>query len=178
MKKLFFALAVAFLLSIAVASAQDTGESELRKLVDAFAPYIDAVEKAIAGFVPLPVCADLDNANLLVSNLDDAVILGAVYCREIAQDGAYQLNPGVIGDQRVIERDVQQAYDVFGLTAEGDAVQRFNDAITVCLKGRGALLFLPSFASPRPVQTPQSYASGDFTCARLGSSGIVALVND
>src|SRR5215204_1503953 len=98
MKKLFFVLAVIFLLGIPVASAQDIGESQLRKLVDAFAPYIDVIEKAIAGFAPLPACADLDNPNLLVSNLEDAVTLGAVYCREITQDGAYQLNPGVIGD--------------------------------------------------------------------------------
>lgn len=173
MKNFFFVLVLVFLLSVAVGSAQDDGGSALRKLTDAFAPYLDVIADALK---PLPVCADLDNANLRVSNLDGAVTLGAVFCREIAQDGAYQLNPGVIGDQRVIEREVQQAYDVFGLTAEGDAVQRFTDAITVCLKGRGSLLFLPSFASPRPVQTPQSYPSGDFTCARLGSSGIVALV--
>lgn|GEM_PF-6408713 len=175
MKKALFMLAVVFLVGAPLASAQDSGESQFQKLLDVFASYIEAIEQA---FKPLPACADLDNPNLLVRNLDDAVTLGTVYCREITQDGSYQLNPGVIGDQRVIEREVQQAYDVFGLTDEGDAVQRFNNAITVCLKGRGNLLFLPSFASPRPVQTPQSYASGDFTCARLGSSGIVALVNN
>lgn len=174
MKKFSVVLALVLLLGVSSTSAQDTGGS-LAKLADAFAPYLHMIQEA---FQPLPACADLDNANLRVSNLSGAITTGAVFCREIAQDGEYQLNPGVIGDPRVIERGVQQAYDVFALNEAGEAVQRFDAAITVCLKGRGNLLFMPSFAAPRPVQTPQTYTSDDFTCARLGSSGIVALVNE
>lgn len=175
MKKFSVVLALLLLLGVSSASAQDRDNNPFAKLTDVFAPYLHIIQVALT---PLPACADLDSANLRVSNADSAITLGAVFCRPIAENGEYQLNPGVIGDPRVIERDVQQAYDVFALTEAGEAVQRFDDAITVCLKGRGDLLFLPSFAAPRPVQTPQTYTSGDFTCARLGSSGIVALVND
>jgi hypothetical protein len=172
MKKFSVVLALVLLAGFSTAAAQDSGS--FAKLVDAFAPYLHMIQEA---FKPLPACADLDNANLRVNNTDGAITMGAVFCREIAEDGEYQLNPGVIGDPRVIERGVQQAYDVFALNEAGEAVQRFDAAITVCLKGRGDLLFMPSFAAPRPVQTPQTYTSDDFTCARLGSSGIVALVN-
>lgn len=174
MKKFSVVLALVLLLGVASVGAQDRESSPFATLADVFAPYLHIIE---AAFTPLPACADLDSTNLRVSHVDSAITLGAVFCRPIAEDGEYQLNPGVIGDQRVIERGVQQAYDVFGLTEAGEAVQRFDDAITVCLKGRGDLLFLPSFAAPRPVQTPQTYTSHDFTCARIGSSGIVALVN-
>lgn len=173
MKKFSVMLALMLLAGFSGAAAQDTGG--FTKLADAFAPYLHMIE---AAFKPLPACADLDNANLRVSNVEGAITPGAVFCRPIAEDGEYQLNPGAIGDPRVIARGVEQAYDVFALTETGEAVQRFENAITVCLKGRGDLLFMPSFAAPRPVLTPQTYTSDDFTCARLGSSGIVALVND
>ncbi|MEO8393699.1 MAG: hypothetical protein ABI700_11975 [Chloroflexota bacterium] len=127
---------------------------------------------------PLPTCADLYNANLRVSDLDDAVLDGAVYCREIARDGEYVVNPGAIGDQSVIERGVLQAYDVFSLTVEGGSAQPFTHAITICLEGRGDFLFLPVFGSPRPVLNPPSTRKGDYTCANIGSPGIVALVSE
>ena len=125
---------------------------------------------------PLPACADLYNANLRVSDLEEAVGAGAVYCREIARDSQYIINPGAIGDQSVIERSVQQAYDVFGMTVEGSAAKTFSHAITVCLQGRGDLLFLPAFTSPRPVQSVQAFVKGDYTCMHIGSPGTVALV--
>jgi len=126
---------------------------------------------------PLPACADLFNANLRVSDLDDAVPNGSVFCREIARDGQYVINPGAIGDQRVIERGVQQAYDVFSMTVEGGSAKPFTHPITICLEGRGDLLFLPVFGSPRPVLTAQTYDKGDYTCTHVGSPGIVALVS-
>lgn len=125
----------------------------------------------------LPTCADLYNVNLRVSGLDDAVLNGAVYCREIARDGEYLVNPGAIGNQRVIERSVLQAYDVFSLTVEGGSAQPFTHAITICLEGRGDFLFLPVFGSPRPVLNPPATRKGDYTCANVGSPGIVALVS-
>ena len=124
----------------------------------------------------LPACADLYNANLRISDVADAVTAGAIYCREIVRDGAYLVNPAAIGDQRVIERGVLQAYDVFYTVAGSGSTQPFIHAITVCLEGHGDLLFLPVFGSPRPVLTPQAYAKGDYTCASIGSPGIVALV--
>ena len=180
MKKLFSALVALLILTAPAQAQEESTQEELRALADAFAPYVDAFKQmaaALTGFQPLPACATLDNDNLHVARLDEAVTRGAVFCREIAHDGSYRINPGVIGSQSVIERGVQQAYDIFGMTVEGVAVQQFNDPITVCLKGRGALVFLPAFASPRPTQSPQSYPSGDFTCASLGSSGIIALVS-
>jgi hypothetical protein len=87
------------------------------------------------------------------------------------------VNPGAIGDQSVIERGVLQAYDVFGMTVEASAAKTFSHAITICLEGRGAMLFLPAFGSPRPVLTPATYVKGDYSCAEIGSPGIVALVD-
>lgn len=179
MKKLIIA---ALLLMLPFASrAQDApAQDKLNALQDAFMPYVAAFEKvaaALAEFEPLPTCNLLDNSNLRVESLDGVVTNGVVFCREIASDGVYRLNPGVIGTQSVIERGVRQAYDIFGMTVEGVAVEQFTEPITVCLKGRGALVFLPAFASPRPPQSPVSYPNGDFTCANLGSSGIIALVS-
>lgn len=160
-------------------------QDDLGKLGRALAPILDRMQDAADTLTrllePLPACATIDSDNLRISSLDDALTDGTVYCREIARDGEYQVNPGAIGEQSVIERGVLQAYDVFGLTDAGVAVQRFNHAITVCLKGRGDLVFLGAFTSPRAAQTPQTYRTsndeGDFTCARLGSPGIVTLVN-
>lgn len=182
MKRLIIAaLALLCVLPIAVHAQDETPPAKLTGVLeDAFAPYAVVFEKvaaALAAFEPLPTCALLDNGNLRVASLDGAVTQGAVFCREIAGDGVYRLNPGVIGTQRVIERGVNQAYDIFGMTVDGVAVAQFNAPITVCLRGRGDLVFLPAFASPRPPQSPTSYPNGDFICAALGSSGIVALVN-
>jgi hypothetical protein len=181
MKRLMIAaLALLLVLPFAAQAQDEPAPDKLNALEDAFAPYVTAFEKiaaTLAGFEPLPACAVLDNSNLRVESLDGAVTDGAVFCREIASDGVYRLNPGVIGTQSVIERSVRQAYDIFGMTVEGVAVEQFNEPITVCLKGRGALVFLPAFASPRPPQSPVSYPNGDFTCANLGSSGILALVD-
>jgi hypothetical protein len=126
---------------------------------------------------PLLPCVDLINANLSVRSAADACTDCALYCREITRDGVYQINPGAIGNQGVILRGVQQAYDLFGLTSAGDPVTVFDHAVSVCLKGRGDLLFLPVFASPRPALLPQSFVSGAFTCVRLGSAGTLALVD-
>ena len=126
---------------------------------------------------PLPTCADLFNANLRVSDVDDAVDGGAVYCREIARDGDYLINPGAIGNQSVIERGVLQAYDVFYTVAGSGSTKPFTHAITICLEGQGDMLFLPAFGSPRPVLTPATYVKGDYSCAEVGSPGIVALVS-
>lgn len=179
MKKLMIA-ALLLMLPFAARAQDASAQDKLNALQDAFMPYVAAFEKvaaAFAEFEPLPTCALLDNSNLRVERLDGAVTDGVVFCREIASDGVYRLNPGVIGTQSVIERSVRQAYDIFGMTVEGVAVDQFNTPITVCLKGRGALVFLPAFASPRPPQSPVSYPNGDFTCANLGSSGILALVS-
>ncbi|MBI1257928.1 MAG: hypothetical protein GC204_10690 [Chloroflexi bacterium] len=136
-----------------------------------------ATEEVPAQNAALPACADLFNANLRVENVADALETGAVYCREIVRDGDYLTNPGAIGDQSVIERGVLQAYDVFYTVAGSGATQPFTHAITICLEGRGDLLFLPVFGSPRPVLTPQTFVKGDYTCTEIGSPGIVALVN-
>ncbi len=121
-------------------------------------------------------CGDFPHANLTIRSASGAITDGAVYCREIARDGQYQINPGALGNQGVIARGVQQAYDLFGLNQAGQPVTIFDHAVSVCLKGRGDLVFLPVFASPRPALLPQSFTSGDFTCARLGSAGTLALV--
>ncbi len=181
MKTLWRVALLALLLATTPASAQEAAAPEkLRALRDAFAPYAAAFQQLAdtlaSGFEPLPACAELNRDNLRVSPPDAVVTHGALFCREIARDGSYRINPGIIGSQAVIARGVQQAYDIFGMTAEGVAVGQFNHPITVCLKGRGELIFLPAFASPRPSQSPQTYPSGEFTCASLGSSGIVALV--
>lgn len=177
MKKLIIAAALALLLSMTVSTqAQD----EPNKLTDTLSSYIDALKDVVAAFeaVALPACEQLDSGNLRAENLDDAVSNGTVYCRELARNGEFLFNPGAIGRQSVVERGVQQAYDVFGMTDAGVAVQRFEHPILVCLEGRGDLLFLPVFVAPRPVQEPQSFTSDTFTCARVGSPGILALVSN
>jgi hypothetical protein len=136
-----------------------------------------ATEQAPTPNQALPACADLYNANLRVSNVEDAVTIGAIYCREIVRDSQYLVNPAAIGDQSVIERGVLQAYDVFYTVAGSGSTQPFIHTITICLEGHGDLLFLPVFGSPRPVLTPQAYGKGDYTCAPIGSPGIVALVS-
>ena len=134
-------------------------------------------EEAPVQNTALPACNDLFNANLRVSDVEDAVEAGSVYCRELVRDGSYLTNPGAIGDPRVIERGVLQAYDVFYTVGGSGSTQPFTHAITICLEGRGDLLFLPVFGSPRPVLTPPTYVKGDYTCAEIGSPGIVALVS-
>jgi hypothetical protein len=161
-------------------SAQDDVEQRLeRALTRLFDRMGDMADRLAQMLDPLPACADLDSGNLRVSV--EGALEGTVYCREIARDGEYLVNPGAIGEQSVIERGVLQAYDVFGLTDAGEAVERFDQPITVCLKGRGDLIFLGVYAAPRAVQSPQSYQTtgeaGTFTCAHIGSSGIMALVN-
>jgi hypothetical protein len=154
MKKLLAAAALMLLLGLTFgAQAQD----DSTKLEDAIASYLGALKDAASEFMKalkaaaLPACADLDDANLRASNLDDAVMEGTVYCREIARDGDYVINPGAIGNQHVIERGVLQAYDVFGMTDAGVAVQRFDHSILVCLEGRGAGLRLTAPAADAAV---------------------------
>lgn len=182
MNRLQIAIALVLLYGLAVGVQAQSDQSRNvpeSGIANAFALLTDAAtDLARALRAALPTCADLDHDNLRVDQPEDAVIDGAVYCREIARDGEFVINPGAIGNQSVIERGVQQAYDLFGLTVEGVAVPRFDRAVTICLRGHGSLIFLPAFASPRPVQTPQSYPRDGFTCARLGSPGILALVDN
>jgi hypothetical protein len=162
-----------------VQAQDDYGKLE-RALTRLFERAEDVAQKLATLLAPLPACATLEGGNVRITNVDGALD-GTIYCREIARDGEFRINPGAIGEQSVIERGVQQAYDVFGLTDAGVAVERFDHAITVCLKGRGDLVFLGAFATPRVAQSPQSFQmngeAGAFTCARLGSPGIVTLVN-
>ncbi len=177
MRKLCLLTAIALILLLgAPISAQGSKPAppDLPTFVKA---TIHAFQK-IAAQVALPTCANLNHANLQASGTNDAVKDGAVYCREIAGNGNYVLNPGAIGDQTVIEQGVVQAYNVFGLTAAGSAVQRFGHPITVCLQGRGQLLLLPAFAAPHFVEMPPVYSSGGFTCASFSSPGVVALVSE
>jgi hypothetical protein len=183
MKRRRFLIAVALVLLLTVttgAQAQDDSSKLERALTRLFERAEDTVEKLAQLFVPLPACTELEGSSVLLRSFDGALD-GTIYCREIARDGEFFINPGAIGAQSVIARGVQQAYDVFGLTDAGVAVERFDHAITVCLKGRGDLLFLGNYASPRVAQSPQTFPlqsdEGAFTCARLGSPGIVTLVN-
>lgn len=176
------ALALALAASIAPsARAQDDFAKVERALTRLFERAEDAAAKMALLLDPLPACAALTDSTVLIRN-EEGALEGTIYCREIARDGEYALNPGAIGVQSVIGRGVQQAYDVFGLTDAGAAVSRFDHAITVCLKGRGDLLFLSSFATPRVAQHPQTFPllrdADAYTCARLGSPGIVTLVSD
>lgn len=184
LKRSLIAAALALLLVALITpatQAQDDYDKLERALTRLFERAEDVAQKLTQLIAPLPACADLESSSVRITNVDGALD-GTIYCREIARDGEFSLNPGAIGEQNVIERGVQQAYDVFGLTDEGIAVQRFDHAITVCLKGRGDLVFLGSFATPRVAQSPQSFQmngeTGTFTCARLGSPGIVTLVTD
>jgi hypothetical protein len=181
MKTLLSVAALVLLLGLTFgAQAQD----DSTRLEDALSAYLDTLKSMVVDLTKalesaaLPACADLDDGTLRASHLDDAVSDGTVYCREITRDGSYLINPGAIGSQRIVQRGVLQAYDVFGMTDAGVAVQRFEHSILVCLEGRGDLVFLPGFVSPRPAQMPQSYTTDDFTCTRIGSPGIVALVEN
>jgi hypothetical protein len=162
------------------AQAQDDFSKLERALTRLFERAEDAAAKLAQKLAPQPACADLEGSSMLIRSFDGALD-GTIYCREIARDGEFFINPGAIGAQSVIARGVQQAYDVFGLTDAGVAVERFDHAITVCLKGRGDLLFLGNYAAPRVAQSPQTFPlqndAGEFTCARLGSPGIVTLVS-
>lgn len=148
-----------------------TIDTQLTTFIQQVFATVSRIEAAL-----LP-CGELPRANLSIHSTSGAITDGAIYCREITRNGHYQINPGAIGNQGVIARGVQQAYDLFGLTITGDPVTIFDHAVSVCLRGRGELVFLPVFASPRPALKPQSFTSGAFTCARLGSAGTLALVN-
>ncbi len=177
MRKLCLLTAIALLLLLAAPISAQPSKPAPPDLPTFVKATLHAFQK-LAAQVTLPTCADLNHANLQTSDTNDAIKDGAVYCREIAGNGSYILNPGALGDQSVIDQGVVQAYNVFGLTAAGTAVQRFGHPITVCLQGRGQLLLLPAFAAPHFVETPPVYSSGGYTCASFSSPGVVALVNE
>jgi hypothetical protein len=94
------------------------------------------------------------------------------FSRVIAADHVFLENPGEIGVDAVVNRDVIAAVDIFtfggGSAAGGE----------VCLRGAGHMIFLGAGASPR-TPTPLAATEHDsYTCAVLPGDGTVVLVEN
>jgi hypothetical protein len=98
--------------------------------------------------------------------------------RVIVEVFARQLPPFYVGSQSVIDIPYVRGADVFAYYRSNVVRQFFADALTVCVKGEGRLLFAAASQQPRvfiPIDTAPSRWKG-FLCAYVGQPGTLALV--
>ncbi|MCC7210042.1 MAG: proprotein convertase P-domain-containing protein [Anaerolineae bacterium] len=131
---------------------------------------------------PAPRCNDMDfdEEGPVRAWLPDAY-RQEVYCHMIAQDGNYLTwlggpltHAGQIGVASVLERGVLHAVDVFSPHGLG----WYEGGAVVCLRGEGALWFLPAAGVPRSAQDMVEYTVEEFagfTCTTLYMPGTLVL---
>lgn len=131
---------------------------------------------AQAGAVPL--CADvtgITNPIVRAGIPSGTVSGGSVYCRIIAQNGAFIRTSAEIGSAAVINQGVVQAVDVFGMLPGGQWVTNFSASVEVCLQGSGSLVYLDARQSPRQPATLGGSSSDGYTCVSISGPGTVVL---
>ncbi len=130
---------------------------------------------------PAQLCADpsgLTNPAVRAAVPGDAVSGGHVYCRVLAEDGAF-LNPldaARLGDPGLIEYGVITAVEVFAADGNGSADPTFAHAVTICLEGAGRFIYLSALNSPRTTFEMPPVVDGDYTCATIPAAGTVVLI--
>src|SRR5690606_22765040 len=103
---------------------------------------------------------------------------GTVFCRTLVEHRIPVRPSAEIGRADVLSRDVIQAVDVFALRHDGSVTARFDQPITLCLQGTGALLYLDATAAPRTISSLPSFSQQGYTCAFVPNAGTVALVSN
>jgi hypothetical protein len=129
---------------------------------------------------PLPPCVLMNGqtsaivrANVPANTLPN----GTVFCQIINENGVYRRSPAEIGHQAVLNADVGQAVDVFGLhRSTGAPLMFFQAKVQICLLGSGRMMYLDATTSPRIPVLLASSAQGGYTCANIPNAGIVVLV--
>ncbi|MEB2288531.1 MAG: hypothetical protein OZ934_10500 [Anaerolineae bacterium] len=126
-------------------------------------------------------CANLTGETNPIVRADipsGTVTNGGVYCRVIAENGAFVAmhnGAAAIGNADVLAQGVIHAVDVFGM-AGGTGFVAFNNPIEVCLQGSGRFLFLNAATSPRALSQLPAYSQDGYTCASVPGAGTVVLV--
>ncbi len=96
------------------------------------------------------------------------------YCRVLMRNGGWVNNPGSV-PQSVIDRGVMLAIEVFSLEG-GQSLREFDNALPICFRGEGHIVFLDASTSPREETDLPSAVSEHLTCAFVPRPGTVALV--
>jgi hypothetical protein len=96
------------------------------------------------------------------------------YCRVLMRNGGWVNNPGSV-PQSVIDRGVMLAIEIFSLEG-GQSLREFDNALPICFRGEGHVVFLDASTSPREEIELPSAVSEHATCAFVPSPGTVALV--
>ncbi len=101
---------------------------------------------------------------------------GSSFCRVLIHDGAYSVDPSVIGVQALLDLAPTQAVDVFGLLENGISADTFLTPVRICLRGSGTVYYLQASDQTRALQTLFGWeANPGYTCADVFNPGIVAL---
>jgi len=82
-----------------------------------------------------------------------------MYCNQIQGAG--------VGDATIVNMGFMDAVDIYGYVP---------GEVPVCLRGLGGIIFLNKSTLPPSMEAPMTWLDGGFTCANIGSEGIVVLV--
>jgi uncharacterized repeat protein (TIGR01451 family) len=126
-----------------------------------------------------PLCALIGGGTNPIVRADvqsGTVTDGSVFCRILAQNSVYILNPAEVGIQSVVDLGVIHAVDVFGLRHDSRSEPHFNYGVKVCLQGTGRLLYLDATQAPRPVTLLTSTEESGYLCGIVPNAGTVVLV--
>lgn len=124
-----------------------------------------------------------DSAFIVFGSIDNAIlgtIIGNVYCRIIVQDGQVITSLAEVGIQAVIDLDVIQAIDLFGLAADGTVLPNFIQPVSICLRGTGQVIYLNAANAGRiPTLLPvYPNSPSEYSCVSVPAPGTVILVRD
>ncbi len=126
-----------------------------------------------------PLCADVSGKTSAIIRAvvtPGTVTDGSVFCRVLAENGSFLVDPAQIGSAEALSHPVSQAVDVFGLLHNGASQPHFNSPVQVCLQGSGTFLFLDATLSPRTVAQLPAWLEGGYTCASIPNAGTALLV--
>ncbi|GEM_PF-1863466 len=104
-----------------------------------------------------------------------------VYCQIIVENQIYRTTPGAIGIKEIIDQNIIQAVDIFGLSGATDPVLEFRTFADVCLLGDGdRIVYINTFDIIRVPQYLTTWSTSidgfGYSCTRIPQPGLVILI--
>jgi len=108
--------------------------------------------------------------NILLNN-----VRGDTYCRIIVADGRVITYLAEVGNATLINLNIVQAVDVFGLLPSGAPVVPFVTPVNICMRGAGTVYFLSANDRSTPAALASTPGSTGYVCVTVPNAGTLVL---
>ncbi len=102
-------------------------------------------------------------------------VFGDTFCRIIVADARVITYLAEVGNATLINLNIVQAVDVFGLLPSGTPVVPFVTPVNICLRGAGTVYFLSASSRSTPVPLTSTPGSTGYVCVSVPNAGTLVL---